>query len=330
MADQSLSYSRSMTHLIMGYIPTRAIYVAAKLGLADHIGEAGATAQDLAHKLNVDPDALYRIMRVLGGLGVLREAEAGQFFVTQFGEVLRTDSHCSIRAYAIYSHEFVYPELSNIMRAVQTGKPVIEDHFEYLHANPELESVFHSAMSARGRIDTAAVIGAYDFSKCGIVADIGGGNGAFLSGLLAAHEQISGLLFDQESAIEAAKSGRGGLLPRCSFIAGDFFESIPPGADTYVLKRVLDDWGDDEVARILTNCRSAMKSNARLLIIDPLIGSPNEQAPGHLYDMIFLALMTGRIRTADEYSTLLARAQFRLQRIVPTESDVSLLEAVAL
>src|SRR5215217_5006702 len=138
------------------------------------------------------------------------------------------------------------------MLTVQTGKPVIENHFEHLHANPELESAFHSAMSTRGRIDTAAVIGAYDFSNCGIVADIGGGNGAFLSRLLAAHEQILGLLFDQESAIEAAKSGRGGPLPRCSFIAGNFFEAIPLGADTYVLKRVLDDWGDEEVVRILT------------------------------------------------------------------------------
>ena len=330
MAEQGLSYSRSMTHLIVGYIPTRAIYVAAKLGLADHISEAGTTAQDLAHKLKVDPDALHRIMRVLGGLGVLHQADAGRFFLTPFGEVLRTDSRSSVRDYAIYSHEFVYPQLSNIMRAIQTGKPVIEDHFEYLHANPELESVFHSAMSTRGRIDTAAVIGAYDFSNCGIVSDIGGGNGAFLSGLLAAHEQISGVLFDQGSAIEAAKSGRGGPLPRCTFIAGNFFESIPPGADTYVLKRVLDDWGDDEVVRILTNCRQAMRSNARLLIIDPLIGAPNEQTPGHLYDVMFLALMTGRIRTADEYSTLLARAQFLLRRVVPTESDVSLLEAVAL
>src|SRR5215472_10256594 len=119
MADQALSYSRSMTHLIMGYIPTRAIYVAAKLGLADHIDEAGTTAQDLAPTLKVSPDALHRIMRVLTGLGVLRQADGNRFFLTAFGEVLRSDSKSSVRDYAIYSHEFVYPELSNIMRAVQ-------------------------------------------------------------------------------------------------------------------------------------------------------------------------------------------------------------------
>lgn len=329
MAEQGLSYSRSMTHLIMGYIPTRAIYVAAKLGLADHIDDAGITAQDLARRLQVDPGALRRIMRVLGGLSILREADADRFYLTPFGEVLRTDSRSSVRDYAIYSHEFVYPELSNIMRAVETGKPVLEDHFTHLHRNPELESVFHSAMSTRGRIDSAAVINAYDFSHCRLVADIGGGNGAFLSGLLAAHEQISGLLFDQESAIEAAKSGRGGPLPRCDFAVGNFFESIPTGADTYVLKRVLDDWSDDEVVRILVNCRKAMKVNSNLLIIDPLIGAPNEQTPGHLYDVMFLTLMTGRIRTAEDYSQLLARAQFQLSCVVPTESDVSVLEALA-
>lgn len=329
MAIENLRHAKSMIHLLMSYIPTRVIYVAAKLGLADHIGDDGAKSQDLAQQLNVHPGALYRILRALAGLGVLRQDEHDRFFVTSFGETLRQDSSRSVRDYAIYSHGFVYEEFGNIMDTVRTGKPVTENHYEYFRANPEQEAIFHAGMSNRGRIETVAIVDAYDFARCGTVVDVGGGNGAFLSGILASSEQVSGVLFDQKSAIEAAKAGRGGPLPRCEFVAGNFFEAVPSGGDTYVLKRVLDDWTDEEVIRILKNCRTVMKSETRLLIIDPLIGPPNEQTPGHLYDIMFLVLLTGRVRTEEEYSALLRQAGFRLQRLVPTESDVSILEAFA-
>jgi hypothetical protein len=110
-------------------------------------------------------------------------------------------------------------------------------------------------------------------------------------------------------------------------VAQDFFEGVPPGGDTYVLKRILFDWNDEQALRILRNCRRAMNGGALLLIIEPLIGPPNEQCPAHLYDMTFLVMLHGRLRTADEYSGLLGRAGFRLQRVVPTESDVAILEA---
>jgi hypothetical protein len=329
MMVENRTDAQAMIHLVMSYIPTRVIYVATKLGLADHIGDIGATAQDLAQKLNVHPGALYRVMRVLAGLKVLRQDEDNRFFMTPYGETLRKDSPQSVRDYAIYSHEFVYKEFENIMDSVRTGKPVIENHFEYLRAHPEQEGIFHAGMSNRGRIETAAIIDAYDFSRCGTIVDVGGGNGAFLSGILASCEQVSGVLFDQKSAIEAAKAGRGGHLPRCEFIAGNFFEAVPSGGDTYVLKRVLADWSDEEVMRILKNCRSATTSEGCLLIIDPLIGPPNEQTPGHLYDITFLVLLNGRVRTEEEYSALLRQAGFRLQTVVPTESDVSILEAFA-
>lgn len=325
----NLTSARSMIHLLMSYIPTRVLYVAAKLCLADHIGADGVTAHNLAPKLNVNTDALYRIMRVLAGLGVLRQDENDRFFLTPYGETLRKDSPESVVDYAVYSHEFVYNEFGKIMESVRTGKPVIENHFEYLRTNPGLEEIFHAGMSNRGRIETAAILDAYDLSTCGTIVDVGGGNGSFLSGILTSCERVSGVLFDQQSAIDAAKAGRGGPLPRCEFVAGDFFKAVPSDGDTYVLKRVLDDWSDDEVLRILRNCRAAMQENGRLLIIDPVIGPPNEQSPGHLYDMTFLVLLNGRIRTEAQYSALLHQAGFRPQRFVPTESDVSIVEAFA-
>jgi O-methyltransferase domain/Dimerisation domain len=327
MAFENQTLSQSMVRLFMGYIPTRVIYVAAKLELTDHIGENGASAQDLVQKLKVDAAALYRVMRVLAGLGVLRQHDNDRFFVTPFGETLRKDSPQSVRDYAIYSHEIVYDAFEGIADSVRSGKPVIDDYFSFLRANPEQEAIFHAGMSNRGRIETAAVLEAYKFSESKTVVDVGGGNGGFLSATLARNDHLTGMLFDQASAIEAGKAGRGGPLPRCALVAGDFFDTVPAGGDTYVLKRVLFDWTDEEALRILKNCRRAMNSDARLLIIEPLIGPPNEQCPAHLFDMTFLVMLHGRLRTVDEYSGLLGQAGFRLQRVVPTESEVSILEA---
>jgi len=327
MATETLSHSQSMIRLLMGFIPTRVLYVAVKLGIADKIDDEGTSAQDLAQKLNVHPGALYRVMRTLAGLGVLHQDDNDRFFVTPFGETLRTDSPQSVRDYAIYSHEFVYDGFRNITESVRTGKPIIDDFFAYLRSNPELETIFHAGIGNRGRIETKAILQAFDFSKCRQVVDVGGGNGAFLSSLLGSYNQVSGVLFDQESAIRAAESGRGGSLSRCELVAGDFFDRVPSGGDTYILKRVLLDWTDKEAIKILENCRKAADGDARLLIIEPLIGSRNEQTPAHLYDITFLVLLTGRVRTVDEYSALLSRAGFRLEKTIPTNSDVSILEA---
>ncbi len=328
MALENQTPGQSMIRLCTSYIPTRVIYAAAKLELADHIGNDGANAQDLAQKLKLDAAALYRVMRVLAGLGVLRQEPNDRFYVTPFGETLRKDAPQSVRDYAIYSHEFVYEAFSGITESVRTGKPVIDDFFKFLSADPSREAIFHAGMSNRGRIETAAILAAYEFFAPQTVVDVGGGNGALLSAILARNDHLSGVLFDQGSAIEAAKEGRGGLLPRCKLVAGDFFDGVPPGGDTYILKRILFDWTDEEALRILKNCRRAMNSHARLLIIEPLVGPPNEPCPAHLFDMTFLVMLHGRLRTAEEYSGLLSQAGFRLQSVVPTESEVSLLEAL--
>ena len=329
MASEGRSHSQSMKNLARGCISSRLIYVAAKLGLADHIVDDGAITQDLAQKLNVHPDALYRVMRALAGLGSLHQDENDRFFVTQFGETLRKDSPQSVRDFAIYTHEISYEIFTGVMDSVRTGKPVIKDYWEYLRADPEREALFHMGMVSNTVSETAAIIEAYDFSKCGTVVDVGGGNGAFLSGILASCEQVSGVLFDQKSANEAAKAGRGGSLPRCEFVAGNFFQTAPSGGDTYILKRILDDWADEEVVQILKVCRKAMKSATRLLIIEPLIGPPNEETPAHVADMHFLVSLGGRLRTEEEHSNLLRQTGFRLQKSVPTESEVFVLEAFA-
>ena len=157
MAIENATLGHAMIRLFMGYIPTRVIYVAAKLGLADAINNDGASAHEMAQKLNVDAAALYRVMRVLAGLGVLHQDDNDRFFVTPFGETPRKDSPDSVRDYAIYNHEIVYVSFDGIEDSVRHGKPVIDDLFSFLRANPQQEAIFHAGMSNRGRIETAVV-----------------------------------------------------------------------------------------------------------------------------------------------------------------------------
>lgn len=327
MSTEGMPHPQSMIRLFTSYIPTRVIYVAAKLGVVDLIDDDGTSVQVLAEKLDAHHGALYRVLRALAGLGILHEGENDRFSVTPLGETLRKDSPDSVRDYAILMHEFVFEGFENIIECVRTGEPVIGDFFEYLRQNPDQASIYHAGMSSQGRIEASAIIEAYDFSKCGTIVDVGGGNGAFLSSILARYHQISAVLFDQASALDAAKSERVGSLPRCELIAGDFFEGVPSGRNTYILKRVLFSFSDEAAIQILENCRQAMVDSGRVLIIEPMIGGANEQTPALSYDMTFLVWLTGRVRTEEENAALLSQAGLRLKNVVSTKSDVSILEA---
>lgn len=313
----------------MGFVETRVAYVAAKLGIVDEIDDGGSTASAIAQKLGVSEDALFRVMRTLASLGILHQDESDRFFVTEFGETLKTDSPDSVRDYALYSHEFIYEGYSDVMKAVRTGKPIIDNTFEYLKDNPELGALFHAGQGNRGRIEIAGVMEAFDFGACRKIVDVGGGNGALLSAILERYALAAGILIDQQSAIDAAKAGRGGPLPRCEFVIGDFFDEVVSGGDLYILKRVLVDWTNEKAVQILASCRRAMENGIRLLIVEPLIAERNERSSAYLYDMNYLVFQTGRVRTFDQNSDLLNQAGFKAERIIPTTSDLSILEAVA-
>jgi ubiquinone/menaquinone biosynthesis C-methylase UbiE len=200
--------------------------------------------------------------------------------------------------------------------------------FDYLQKNPARAAVFHAGIGNRGRIEGRAIVEAYDFSTSRQIVDVGGGNGAFLSAILTTHDDVSGVLVDRTAAVEAAKAGRGGPLPRCKFVDGDIFEQISSGGDIYTLKRLLFDFSDEDALRILDNCRKAMRDGARLLIIEVLRAPSNERDLAHAMDLVFLVLLGGRTRTKEQYATLLEQARFRLVRTIPTQSDVTVLEAV--
>ncbi len=177
--------------------------------------------------------------------------------------------------------------------------------------------------------ETAALLNAYDFRRCHTIVDVGGGNGTFLSAILTACPDVSGVLFDRQNTIELARAGAGGPLPRCELVVGDFFKEIPAGGVLYILKRIIHDWNDEDAAAILKSCRRSMDENGTIIIIENLIGPPNQHNLANQRDITMLVIVGGMERREKEYGLLLEEADLALDRVVTTEADVSILEADA-
>jgi hypothetical protein len=204
------------------------------------------------------------------------------------------------------------------------GKPI----FDYLGDHPDKARIFDAAMVGIHGRESDAILNAYDFSVFGVVADIGGGNGSQLTEILKKHTGMKGILFDLPHVIERAKERiqAASLLDRCQLVSGSFFEAVPEGADAYVMRHIIHDWDEEKCLTILRSCHRAMSSASQLLVIESVIPPGNEPFPGKFLDLVMLLIPGGKERTANEYRTLFERAGFALTRIVPTGTEVSIVE----
>jgi SAM-dependent methyltransferase len=330
-----------LRRLIGSYRITHAIKAAAELGIADHLGENPQGAAGLAERLNVNPQALYRLLRTLAGIGLLADAGDGQFTLTPVGACLRRDAPDGMRAWALCEGaEYYQGAWMNLTHAVETGETAFEHthgetFYQYLASHPETGHCFSQAMLDYARLIAAAVVAEYDFAGVRKVVDIGGSHGHLLSAILKANPAVSGVLFDRPAVVERAaeRIRAAGLAERAELVAGDFFESLPEGGDLYILSRILMDYDDERSVRLLQNCRRAMRPGGRVLVVQLLM--PEQGAAAASRDRLFeaavsdlnmLVLTGGRERTEGEYRTLLGRAGFGLSRVVPTRALVSLVE----
>lgn len=326
----------ALFQMMYGFMPSRLVYVAARLGLADHIHEGESTSPGLARRVGADEHALRRVMRGLVNIGVLVEDEGGRFGLTPIGEFLRSDVPNSLRDLAILSGEEFYPAWGALLNTVRSGQTAFDSafgtgFFRHLEQHPEAGERFNNFMVALTTDTAAAALEAYDFSAFRRVVDVGGGYGPLLAAILKANPQAEGVLFDTETITEGARrylEGEG-LLERCEIVAGDFFEAVPAGGGLYVLSQVLHDWDDEHGLRILKSCREAMPAGGTLLVLEAIMPERVSEPAGVVdSDLIMLAMTGGRERTEAEYRVLLAASGFRLVRIVPTQSPTCVIEAV--
>jgi len=334
MAEKTRSPAVLIHEMSSAFILSQALYAVAKLGVADFIRDGRSSVADLALAAGADKGVLYRVMRALAGFGVFHEEEGGFISLTPAGQLLRSDHGHSLRHAVIFRCEENYDAFRALLHSVRTGENAFKrvfgaPRFEYLKSNKEANASFQEGMKAITKADTSAILKAYDFSAFKTVVDVGGGNGALLSGILAQCPHLSGILFDQEATIELARAGAGGQLGNCQLVAGDFFAAVPKGGNLYVLKSVIHDWPDEPSVTILRNCRRAMGKNGKLLVIDRIIGPPNQASYALIVDLTVLVEHGGQERQQMEFEALFDQAGLKLVRVVETDSSSHILEAVA-
>jgi len=334
--SQNNAAAATLRQMIMSFRVTQMIHVAAKLHIADRLGEKPQTAGQLAAATGAEPRALYRLLRALAAVGLFRESEDGAFALTPVGQALRTDADGSAHGLALlYGEEWLWQAYGHMHHSVSTGQSAFEEvHgeplFDFLMGRPEAAAVFNNAMSGFSGQEAEAILAAYDFAGFRKIIDIGGGEGALMTAILRRHPQLSGLVFDLAPVAAAAegKLAGAGLASRSFSVAGDFFESVPCGGDVYLLKSVIHDWKDAEAMLILRNCRRAMKADSRLLLAERVIPAGAGAAEAKLFDISMMVVAGGQERTEREHRGLLASAGLELVRVIPTESPLSLIEAV--
>ncbi len=315
---------------------SRLVHLAAQLNLADHLAEGPKSAEELAKPTGTHAPSLYRVMRTLASLGLFTENAKHHFSLTPLGEALQAGAPGSARATVLATAgDWFNRGMDQLLYSVQTGKSGFEKAygmpaFDWLAQHPEEASLFSETMIGIHGAEPAAVAAAYDFSGFETIVDVGGSTGNLLSTILARNPKARGILFDMPHVVREAPAlieGRG-LADRVRIEAGSFFENVPSGGDAYLLSHVLHDWSEGQCLTILGHCRRAMKPGARLLIIEMVLPTGDTPHPGKMLDIVMLVMPGGEERTGPEYGALLGKAGFELTRVVPTESAVSVVEAV--
>lgn len=315
----------------MGYYSSQALYVAAKLGVADLLDTGPLSAEELAAELGADADSLHRTLRLLAREGIFELDEAGRFSLNAAGAELRTAESGSMRDLVeVFGEEF-YQAFGELLVAVKTGRDAFRitfgrGLFEYLQRYPDRGRAFDRAMGA-GATFFSAVPAAYDFSSAGTVVDVGGGNGTLLGSILAAHPHLKGILYDAGPVVESAKDNlrAQGVIGRARTVAGNFFNELVPGGDLYLFARILHDWTDEQCLTILGNCRRAINPGGSVLLVERLLPGAYATAT----DVNMLAVTGGRERSEEEFGRLMSQAGFRLERVVPLPLEYNLIEGVA-
>lgn len=318
---------------------TQAIRVAAELRIPDLLAGGPKRSEELAAAAGAHAPSLDRLLRALTTIEICREGDDGTFELSPMGELLRSEVDGSLRSWTIFWGNHLWPVWGRLPDAVRTGQSGRTTEtggvdFDRLERNPEEAAVFNAAMVELTRLSARSVVEAYDFSGLTRIVDVGGGYGELLAVILVAHRRAQGVLFDLSHAIEAAAPHlqRAGIADRCELVAGNFFDSVPSGADTYVLKSVIHDWNDERSRVILDNCRRAMGSGARLLLVERIVPERLEPSPTHQAivrsDLTMLVALGAKERTEAEFDALLNSAGFQITRVVPAAAGFSVIEAI--
>ena len=329
--------SQLMTY-IAGKTYTHVISVAAKLSIADLLADGPKSVEELSIATETQAPSLYRVLRVLDRMGIFSEESPGTFSLTKVSEFLKTDSPFSVKDWAILNgSEWHSRSWMNLLYSVKTGKPSFWNiygmkGFEYFQSNQEDNEVLSNAMTFFSKGQAMRIVNSYDFSNFRTIVDVGGGHGYLLSLILKNNPSLQGILYELPEVVDGARKTieKEKLVNRCKIVEGDFFQSVPKGADAYIMKYIIHDWSDDNARTILQNCRETITSKGKLLVIDKVISLKSGLNDEIMGDIEMMILGEGRERTESEFRELFNSAGFKLTKIIPTQLPLYILEGECL
>jgi hypothetical protein len=297
--------------LLRGAMGTKALAIAVDLGVPDALAGGPRPVHELAEDVGADPDTLHRILRALASDGVFAEDQPGVFRHTEASELLRADRPGSWPEFAHLFGGVFYNAVGGLN--ARTSEGTFADTFgtefwPWLAENPSERATFDAAMAGNGE-ELGDQLAALDWRQDETVVDVGGGNGAVLRELLERQPGLRGIVFDLPETVRDEAS----LGDRIDFIAGSFFESVPPG-DAYVLSKILHDWDDERATAILKAIRASAPKDARLLLLESVLAPGNEPNGSKWLDLLMLVI-GGRERTEPEWRALLESAGFQVEQI---------------
>ncbi|SFJ67191.1 methyltransferase [Thermoflavimicrobium dichotomicum] len=334
--SHNISHHLVLSQMIHAYQQSQAIMVAAKLGIADLLKDGPKTCDELAEICQVHPEALYRLLRALASIHLFEEKENRTFSLTSLSHYLRSDVEGSLRSTALMQGDpYHWGAWGDLMEGIIDGKVVFNHKYkmsvyDYHKENKDFGHFFNQTMFTHTQALTKEILNEYDFSPYQTIVDVGGNHGYLLTSILQKYPNTQGILFDQPFVIKTVQNHieNNPVRDRIKVVAGNFFESIPANGEVYILKHIIHGFHDEKAVEILGNCRKAIKDHGVLLIIENVIDAPKSHPVfSRFLDLQMLVMSGGRERTVAEYEQLLEYAGFKTERIIPTQSGTSIIEA---
>lgn len=336
----NVTANTELVEMAMAYSRSRILATAARLSIADALGNEERTTDEIAQATGANTSALYRLLRALAVVGVTTETSPHRFRLTPLGQPLRKGVPGSVWPSVVFWADLLADSWSQLTECIRTGQTAFEIMQQQGIASrwstaPDSNAIFRAVMGTAPAEDYMPIVRRWDFASRNVVADLGGGGGSLLAAVLSTSPHLHGLLVDRPESIESARPRfeSGELAGRSQLIVADLRTEVPTGADTYLLKHVLHGYNDAAASEVLHNCRTVMAPDARLLIIEfvlpDVVTAPDPHLQPRLFsDINMLAVTGGKERSAAEWETLLQTTGFTVTQLIPVpEMEVSIIEA---